>query len=86
MKESVLDHIYVNDITLIEKCSHTVPFFGDHVMVIVDLWLTFNPPQVTIIRDWSNYTQAKLKSTLDQTNLIFENDTVQEYWNCLEMC
>jgi hypothetical protein len=83
-KESILDHIYVNDITLIEKCSYTVPYFGDHVIVTADLWLTYNPPEVTIKRDWHNYTPEKLKSILDRTNLIIENDSVQEYWNCLE--
>ena len=35
-------------------------------------------------RDWSKYSPDLLKDILRSTNLTFENDTVQEFWNTFE--
>ena len=39
LKESLLDHIYVTDPSLIKDISMTKPCFGDHQLVMVDLIL-----------------------------------------------
>ena len=83
-KESILDHVYTKDLNLLDKCFTFNPCFGDHLPVVMELEhiITKQPP--ILRRNWQSYTPAKLCNLLSQTNLIFENDTVQEYWNSLE--
>ena len=36
-KESILDHVYVNDISSIKNVKSETPTFGDHRLIIVEL-------------------------------------------------
>jgi hypothetical protein len=83
-KESILDHVYSNDITTLDKCHFFTPNFGDHLVVVADVQTTLNPVKERVVRNWHNYQPEKLISTLSNMNLDFENDSVQEYWNSLE--
>jgi hypothetical protein len=83
-KESVLDHVYLSDTTLVEKCTSIVPYFGDHLIVVIDVTFKASCSNTCIRRKWHNYQPAKLTRILSQTNLMFETDDVQEYWNLLE--
>jgi hypothetical protein len=69
---------------MIDKCSHHTPYFGEHLIVFVDLCFKTNIPTVTLCRNWRNYSPEKLNCFLANQSLDFENDSVQEYWNCLE--
>ena len=40
-KESLLDHVYANDTSFVSCVYFKVPTFGDHVLVIVELFLKF---------------------------------------------
>ena len=60
-KESLLDHVYVDDISLIQNLSYNEPTFGDHLLVITKLILRNVVEQKTITRrDWRNYTRMGL--------------------------
>ena len=83
-KESILDHIYSNDTTIISNCSFKTPLFGDHLLIIIDIPMANSAPTTFMCRDWYNYDPSKLVNLLNQSNLINENDSVQEYWNSLE--
>ena len=51
---SILDHIYVKDLTLVSNLKYTDPYFGDHVLVefIVNASKSKNVPNKC--RDWRN--------------------------------
>lgn len=83
-KESTLDHIYVSDPTFVNSCSSWSPLFGDHLVVAVEHTSKNVNTTKTIYQDWRSYTPTKLINLLKSTNLLFMNDSVQEYWNSLE--
>ena len=63
-KESILDHVYSNDITTLNKCHFFTPNFGDHLVVVADVQTTLNPVKERVVRNWHNYQPEKLISTL----------------------
>ena len=83
-KESILDHVYVSDTTLIDKCYSVNPLFGDHVAVVIEISSTSSVSDKTFCRDWRSYSPIKLNECLAHANLNFESNSVQEYWNSFE--
>ena len=56
-KESLIDHIYVNDISTVINVKFEVPTFGDHVLVIAELDLNIRRTNKNkIARDWKKYS------------------------------
>ena len=84
LKESTLDHIYVQDHLLISNINAKVPLFGDHVIITFKICGTPDPPTVTLKRNWQNYCPDRLISDLSKLSFDFEADQVQAYWNKLE--
>ena len=84
LKESTLDHIYVNNASLMERCSYIEPYHGDHRIVLIDINLTKPPPTTTLRRNWYNYSPQLLNERLSAMNLNFDDTSVQELWNSLE--
>ena len=72
MKESLLDHIYINDITRIEHYTKRIDI-SDHMLVIADVLInkTKNTENNDPIykRDWTKYSKEKLKTQLARQNL-----------------
>ena len=88
-KSSILDHIYVNNITSDQNVKYEVPTFGDHVIAIIVLNLsTWGDQKSVLKRNWKNYNQFTLNAVIKSNlPLNFENDhvsTTQSYWNALE--
>ena len=90
-KSSILDHIYVNNLSTISDVTFETPVFGDHVLVVVNLTLTHNNSSKTnaLRRDWRNYSKLRLITGLsphiEPANVIGRETTVvQEFWNVLE--
>ena len=90
-KSSILDHVYVNNLPTITNVVFETPVFGDHVLVVVNLTLTYNNSDETnaLKRDWRKYSKLKLISGLsphiEPINAIGQETTVaQEFWNVLE--
>ena len=89
-KESLLDHVYVNNPASVNDVLSVIPTFGDHALVTVKLNLLFKP-EVEIIqkRNWRGYSvpilNAKLAAALVKTSVNWPLLSVQEHWNSLEM-
>ena len=67
LKESLLDHIYTNDLSLINECINEQQAIGDHNLVGIELKIetskfTTNYPKT--IQDWSKYDKEKFRSDL----------------------
>ena len=45
-KESILDHIYVQDPTIIENITHKIPLIGDHKLIMFEI--VFKPEKITL--------------------------------------
>ena len=56
-KESLIDHIYDNDISSVLNLKSEVPTFGDHLLLILELNLTMSiENKCRTIRNWKSYT------------------------------
>ena len=89
-KESLLDHVYVNNPAVVNSVTFETPLFGDHVLIIVSLnmrSIASNP--VSRKRSWLSYSNMKLKmlinAALAAENIKWCDLNVQEHWNALEL-
>ena len=71
-------------VPLLKNATASLPPFGDHLLIIVDFSSKIAQSRKITKRNWNGYSPEKLITTLSQHNLLFENDSVQEYWNSLE--
>ena len=62
--ESIIDHIYVKDPTLVSGIQSTKPLFGDHFLVSITIGLEKGEPDVSIRRDWRKYSKEVLLGEL----------------------
>ena len=65
-KESMLDHVYLNNFEIFDSVYFENSIFGDHVLVILKL-VTKKAPHINcsaLKRNWSNYSVSLLNSTL----------------------
>ena len=85
LKSSTLDHIYVDNVTLVKNVSFIDPCFGDHLMISVHLSTCTLPPKITFGRDWRKYTSEKLCESLAGVDWSTEADAVQEAWDDFEV-
>ena len=88
-KESLLDHVYLNNLASLNSIYFEIPIFGDHVLVIAELSIRkLNTENNSLVRNWSTYSDVTLKTTLNPLImshcLLFINCSVQTYWNLLE--
>ena len=84
LKESVLDHVYVQDTTIIMKLNSSKPLIGDHRLVkfVINAKKQQIKPQMK--RNWHFYTKEKLLEALALVNFNFETDQVQSFWDKFE--
>ena len=64
-RESLLDHIYVNDPTVSKSITTVKPCLGDHLLVIMELMLNKPPVETTFKRDWRKYSKDVLCNHLN---------------------
>ena len=65
IKESLLDHVYVNNFAAVSNVTFTVPVFGDHVLVLIDLKTRlFTTNETVIKRNWSGYSPSLMNNNL----------------------
>ena len=92
VKESLLDHIYVKNVTTIFETSFDIPTFGAHAIVMATLnYQCKIPTSIAPIqrRSWKDYSSLvlnELLSIFDALTVLSlnENCNVQEMWNILE--
>ena len=90
-KESMLDHVYLNNFDIFDSVYFENPVFGDHVLVILKL-ATKKAPHINcsaLKRNWFNYSVSLLNSTLlpmlVTVHDIFINCSVRSYWNLFKV-
>ena len=88
-KESLLDHIYVNNLAPVLNVSNDFQLFGDHALVVVELcFKAANGSGVFTVRNWNDYStvalNTKLLSELNVAHHESELTSVQDHWNVLE--
>jgi hypothetical protein len=84
VRESILDHLYCTDPTVITKVSGIKPIFGDHTMVVASVLLNKPSPSTYIRRDWRLYNSDVLKAELLKIDWDIQDDRVQDFWNSFE--
>ena len=84
LRSSILDHIYVNDVTLVTNISQLKPIFGDHKLVMAELCSNRPQPKITFRRDWRHYSKDKLNNLLSETEWSNTAVDVQELWGDFE--
>ena len=55
LRSSLLDHIYVNNVDLVNNITHEKPCFGDHELVMAECYIVRPQPKITQRRDWRLY-------------------------------
>ena len=89
-KESLLDHIYLNNLSTFDSVYYDIPAFGDHLLVIAKL--TFDNLDAknnnALVRNWSKYFKIELNAIMYPMILsncsLFLNCSAQSYWNLIE--
>ena len=84
LKESVLDHVYVQDTTIIMKLNSSKPLIGDHRLVKFVINAKKQQIKPLMKRNWHFYTKEKLLEALAPVNFHFETDQVQSFWDKFE--
>ena len=88
-KESLLDHVYVRNFALVTNITFSVPVFGDHVLILVELNVKNSSTFEKVSkRDWSKYNPIEMNNllltNLNLCNIDFSKMNVQECWNSIE--
>ena len=83
-KTSILDHVYVNNLTLVNNCSSVTPNFGDHLLIILELTLVRPTIKNITRRSWRNYSKQNLINAFNEVVLEIDCIDVQQYWNEFE--
>ena len=83
-KSSILDHIYTQDITLVNNIQSFKPLVGDHLIVSFNLYEKLPEPKLIFKRNWQSYSKEKLLVELSKVNFDCDATDVQSYWNQLE--
>ena len=84
LKSSILDHVYVTDVTMTSNILSMKPSVGDHLIVTMDISIARTGPAESIRRDWRNYSKEVLCSKLGVVDWVLDITDVQEYWNVFE--
>ena len=84
IRSSVLDHIYVNNVTLINNILKNKPCFGDHVLIVAHLCMTRPQPKTSLKRDWRRFSKEKLVDYLGLADWSTDTNYVQEMCNAFE--
>ena len=84
VKESVLDHVYMKDTTIMKSLTHITPAIGDHKMIILTLLETREPPIKSLKRNWKQYSKELLVNKLSACTFDYNINSVQQFWNHLE--
>ena len=84
VKSSLLDHIYVNNPTIINNIKSLIPPFGDHVLISFEINSKREQLPVIFKRNWRNYTKEGLIIKLNECNWNYNIEDVQTFWNCFE--
>ena len=77
VRSSCLDHIYVKNVHFVSKLTHLTPCFGDHKLIMIDLYFARPPPRISVGRNWSRCSPEALNSELSRVDWSNEATDVQ---------
>ena len=88
-KESMLDHVYVNNVAQVSNVDYCSPVFGDHVLVLIELNLKQpNSDKFSLRRDWSRYQSNifgdNVSIGMNYSGINWSVLNVSDHWNALE--
>ena len=84
LKESILDHIYSNNPTLVNDIRSLVPIFGDHLLIFFYYSFSNKNKIITWKRDWRFYSKEALCEKMSIINWNINVTDVQHFWNLFE--
>ena len=90
-KESLLDHVYVNNIASVKDVHYVEPVFGDHVLLMIKLQFRLETNEILkATRNWRAYNSDTMNMLINSTLIASGCDWpalgVQDHWNVLENC
>jgi hypothetical protein len=83
-KNSILDHVYTNNVTLIKNILPKDPIGGDHLIVTFEIEETKAIGTFEFKRNWKLYSKDKLIKKLLDVKWDNEIICVQSFWNSFE--
>ena len=84
IKESMIDHVYIKDTTVIKSLTHLTPAIGDHRLITLTLLESREPPTKSLKRNWKYYSKDLLLNKLSICTFDYNITNVQQFWNHLE--
>ena len=81
---SILDHVYLKDVTKILNLCAITPPFGDHLLITFETKANKIEEKPTYKRNWQKYSKDTLIHKISEENWDIPFDSVQSYWNCFE--
>ena len=84
LKNSILDHVYTNNVTLIKNILPKDPIGGDHLIVTFEIEETKAIGTFEFKRNWKLYSKDKLIKKLLDVKWDNEIICVQSFWNSFE--
>ena len=84
IKKSILDHVYVNDFSIIDNIIATRPLFGDHLLISFEIGAGIQGGKPVERRTWQFYSKEWLLSELAQVDFGGPYVDSQTCWNVLE--
>ena len=88
-KQSLLDHIYVNNLSSVRKVDHVTPTFGDHELIMIEMDFKEEKSEILELkRNWAKYSGFSFsndsKSDLITCGINWRQLNVGEHWNSIE--
>ncbi len=84
LRESLLDHVYSWNHTLVNNLSCLKPIVGDHVLVHFDYTVGIPAVNTTIKKNLPLYNKEQLITNLCSIDWTIKSDDVQGCWNKIE--
>ena len=84
LRESILDHVYVKNPTLVEGVRSIKPCFGDHLLISLSVRVEKDVIKHTIRRDWRKYSKEVLLAELALIEWSTDLNSVQNVWDEFE--
>jgi len=85
LRQSIIDHVYVDNQSLVEYVEEISVTVGDHVPVMVNLSCKTKTEKRTIfIRNWKSYSKENLELALAKEDWNIEANTAEDYNNLFE--
>jgi hypothetical protein len=84
-RESTIDHVYETNPPVINYLTSTLPYFGEYLILSFKYHEDKPAPKPIFKKNWQSYSKDNLIHMVLDTDWTFESDSVQGYWNEIEI-